>query len=263
MKILVVIAHPDEVELYAGGTVTALARAGHAVKVVSLTNGDAGHHAMDGVSLARRRAMEAVRAGEHMGVMEYDVWDAHDGELEPSVALRRRVIETIRGWRTDLVIAMHDDCPGHVDNRAAGRVVRDAVAFTRLPNVVPDKPHLDRLPMCLLMTDYAAVPCHKHDVVVDVDAVIDAKLDACAAHASQFFEWSPYERGLALEEDLHGFIRKHWGDFLLTRQDMRPALKQAYGHDRARHAESFQLAPYGRQAGVAEVREALGLGKCS
>lgn len=254
--------------MYAGGTVAALSRAGHAVKVVALTSGDAGHHAMDGVSLARRRAMEAVRAGEHMGVLEYDVWDAHDGELEPSVALRRRVIEAIRGWRTDLVIAMHADCRGHADNRAAGRVVRDAVAFTRLPNVVPDKPPLDRLPVCLLMTDYAAGGCHRHDLAVDVDEVIDAKLAACAAHASQFFEFAPFERGLVVppEGERHAFIQAHWAEYLLAGDDMRPALTEFYGVEKAgriRHAETFQLASYGRRVGVDEVREAWGLAKGS
>ncbi|MFD6214935.1 hypothetical protein, partial [Nocardia salmonicida] len=37
---------------------------------------------------------------------------------------------------------------------------------------------------------------HRHDVVVDVSSTIEAKLRACLAHASQFLEFAPWQRGL-------------------------------------------------------------------
>ena len=91
----------------------------------------------------------------------------------------------VRGWQADLVITLHDDCPGHPDNRAAGRAVRDAIAFCTTPNVVPEAPVLARTPLCLLMTDYGALKSHRHEVVVDVDETIEAKLGRvrCARHA--------------------------------------------------------------------------------
>ncbi|ACZ88286.1 PIG-L deacetylase family protein [Streptosporangium roseum] len=263
-KVLVVGAHPDEAEMYAGGTAALLARAGHAVKFVSLTNGDAGHFTMEPVPLARHRAKEAVRAAEALGVLEYEILDVHDGELEPSVAMRRKMIELIRGWRADVVIALHGEGPGHPDNRAAGRLVSDAVAFCTTPNVVPGSPALERQPLCLLMVDYAAPGFHRHDVAVDVDPVIDRKLDACAAHASQFFEYSPAARGLAdlvpaedATEERRAFVLTHWEEFMLAGDGMRPALAGRYGDAharRVRHAETFQLADYGRAVPEEELR---------
>ncbi|MEZ0076448.1 PIG-L deacetylase family protein [Planotetraspora sp. GP83] len=268
-KVLVVGAHPDEADMYAGGTAAALAREGHAVKFLSLTNGDAGHFALERIPLARRRAREAVRAAEHLGVLEYQIWDTHDGELEASIDMRKRVIEVIRDWRADVVIAFHDDCAGHPDNRAAGRVVRDAVAFCSVPNVVPDKPALDRAPLCLLMTDYGTGDCHRHDVAVDVDGVMEEKLLACAAHATQFFEFAPFERGFLDQvppedswPERREFVLTHWAEFMLAGDPMRPALARFYGDEHAekvRHAETFKLAGYGRQATDAEIRRLLPL----
>ncbi|MEV8635130.1 PIG-L deacetylase family protein [Streptosporangium sp. NPDC051023] len=255
-KVLVIGAHPDEADMYAGGTAALLARAGHAVKFVSLTNGDAGHFTMEPVPLARRRAGEAVRAAEALGVLEYEILDVHDGELEPSVAMRRKVIELIREWRADVVVALHGEGPGHPDNRAAGRLVADAVAFCTTPNVVPGRPALERQPLCLLMMDYATPGFHRHDIAVDVDPVIDRKLDACAAHASQFFEYSPQARGLTAlvpaedaVEERRAFVLANWEEFMIADDGMRPALAKRYGDahaQRVRHAETFQLADYGR-----------------
>ena len=52
LRILIFGAHPDDCDLRAGGTACKYARLGHQVRLVSLTNGDAGHYAMGGAPLA-------------------------------------------------------------------------------------------------------------------------------------------------------------------------------------------------------------------
>jgi LmbE family N-acetylglucosaminyl deacetylase len=269
MKVLVVAAHPDEAEMYAGGTVRLLANRGAAVKFMSLTNGDAGHYQMEPVPLKRRRAHEAYTAARLLGVLDYEILDIHDGELMPDLALRKTVISAICRWQADLVITFHDNCPGHLDNRAAGRVVHDSVGFCTNANIVGDLPPLLRSPICLKMTDYGAIPTHQHDVVVDVTETIEAKLRACAAHATQFLEFAPHERGFLGEVPPAGdwpseraFVLKYWPEFLLALDAQRPALRARYGDARGQqiaYAESFQLAPYGRAVKPSEVYEILGL----
>lgn len=200
LRVLVVAAHPDEPDEYAGGIAARLALAGHGVKFLSLTNGDAGHWSTPRKALARRRAAEAFAAARELGVQEYEILDEHDGELVPSIALRREVVARIRRWQADLVVTFHDECPGHLDNRAAGRLVREAVSVVGLANVVPRVPALATPPVCLLMPDHDALAHHRHDVVVDVSRTIEAKLRACLAHASQFLEFAPWQRGL-LDQD--------------------------------------------------------------
>lgn len=269
LKVLVVAAHPDEADMYAGGTAALLADAGHFVKFLSLTNGDAGHYEMARKPLAHRRAEEAYEAARLLNVAEYEILEHHDGELEPSFAIRKEVIASIREWQSDLVISFHDECARHSDNRAAGRLTRDAVEFSTLRNVVPNRPPLRRSPVCLLMTDYGAADHHRHDVAVDVDNTIEQKLRACAAHATQFLENAPHGRGFLDRVPVDGswsaqrdLILEFWPEFMYTQDDMRDGLAEVYGPgaaDDVEFAETFQLADYGRTTTAAEVVSMLGL----
>ncbi|MFI7417550.1 PIG-L deacetylase family protein [Nonomuraea sp. NPDC049684] len=244
LRTLVIAAHPDEPEIYAGGTAALLARSGHAVKFLTLTNGDAGHHELERGPLARRRAEEAWRAADALGVVDYEIFDVHDGMLEPTVELRLRVLAQIRAWRPDLVIALHADGGGHPDNRAAGQLAAHAVEFAMTRNLEVGKPALKRMPVCLLMTDYASAPVHRPDVVVDVSSALTAKLDACLAHASQFLEFAPWQRGFLDQAPPPGdvaagraFVLEHWAEFLKE--------------------ETFQFAGYGRKADREEIGRLL------
>ncbi|HEV2517172.1 MAG TPA: PIG-L deacetylase family protein [Devosia sp.] len=257
LKVLVVKAHPDEAEMYAGGTTRRLADRGVAVKYLSLTNGDAGHYKMEREPLKRRRAREAYAAARHLGVVDYEILDIHDGELMPDLAVRTAVISSIRRWQADIVITFHDDCPGHLDNRAAGRAVRDASDFCTNGNICPEVPPLAQAPICLKMIDYGALNVHKHDIVIDVGTSIEAKLRACAAHATQFFEFTPHERGVISEAPQTGdwpaeraFILKYWPEFMYS----LPAMSGGF-----EFAESFELADYGRRTSAEEVLKLFAL----
>lgn len=104
IRIIMIGAHPDDCDLDGGGTAILFSKMGHAVKFLSLTNGDAGHQTMKGEALAKRRLAEAQEAGKRFGVT-YDVLDNHDGQLMPDLEVRLQVIKKIREWDADLVIA--------------------------------------------------------------------------------------------------------------------------------------------------------------
>lgn len=83
VRVLVFGAHPDDCDFTAGGTCARYSRAGHAVTMVSLTDGAAGHHQMCGPPLAQRRRFEAAAAARVLGV-------EHDGLAEPVVPVLTR-----------------------------------------------------------------------------------------------------------------------------------------------------------------------------
>lgn len=261
ISLIVIGAHPDEADMYAGGTAALFAKMGHRVKFLSLTNGDAGHHEIGGGPLAARRYAEAQEAARRLGVLEYTVLDDHDSELFPTLDVRREVIRQIRDWRADVVISFHPDGGGHPDNRAAGRAVADAVPFVSLQNVVPAVPALRPSPLCLLMPDYATQKQHRCDVTVDVDSTIEKKLLACDAHATQFYEAAPWGRGFIDQvpqewAQKRAFILKYWEEFMVTLPEMRESLSHYYGAERGAavaHAEAFQFASYGRTPTTEEV----------
>lgn len=96
-------AHPDDCEYRVAGVAAKWSALGHKVKFVSVTNGDIGHYQMAGGPLALRRAEEMRRADALLGV-ESQVLDHHDGELTPSLEIRKELIRIIRDWKADVVI---------------------------------------------------------------------------------------------------------------------------------------------------------------
>ena len=95
LNIIVFGAHPDDCDIRAAGTAVKWVKAGHRVRFVSLTNGDAGHQTEGGAALGRRRRAEAEESGRRLGV-EYVVLDNHDGELLPDLQVRGQRIRHIR-----------------------------------------------------------------------------------------------------------------------------------------------------------------------
>ncbi|WP_256757611.1 PIG-L deacetylase family protein [Cohnella sp. WQ 127256] len=255
LQIIVIAAHPDEPEIYAGGTAALYAEMGHNVKFVSLTNGDCGHFQMSGKELIERRKQEAYEAARRLGVLEYTLLDVADGQLTNDYGIRAEVIRQIRGWKADVVISFHPDGPGHVDNRTAGKIVRDTADFIAMvPNAVPEAPHLTKSPLFLLMPDYAKRGTYKPDIVIDVGSVVEKKLLGCDAHASQFYEFAPWQRGF-LDQVPEGwelrreYLLKGWDTFLKVSKEMIPTLIASYGEDIANkvsYAEPFEVADYGR-----------------
>ena len=253
LNVIVFGAHPDDAESKPPGTAALYGRLGHRVKFVSLTNGDSGHHEIGGVELARRRYQEAQKVKEILGLVEYQVLDNHDGELEPSLANRRQVIKVIREFQPDLVL-----CPRpndyHPDHRYTSILVQDAAYMVTVPNVVPLTPHLRVNPViCYLQDDFQKPYPFTPSVAVDVDDVVELKLDALSCHVSQFFEWIPYNMGMADvptgEAERRAWLRKAIELFYLNTADKyRDLLVREYGPERGqkvRYAEAFEGCEYG------------------
>ncbi|CAH0122749.1 MULTISPECIES: PIG-L deacetylase family protein [unclassified Paenibacillus] len=263
IRVIVIGAHPDEPDIYAGGTAAFFAEMGHKVKFLSLTDGCCGHYSQHGPELVRRRMAEAQEAAHRLGIEEYEVLDTPDGQLLPDIRVRHQVIRRIREWQADIVVAFHPDGGNHADNRYAGKVVSDAASFVALtPNAVPDVPCLKKSPLFLLMPDYSMKHRYKPDLVIDVERVVEKKLLACDAHASQFYEFTPWQAGFLDEvpsswEDKKRFLLRYWGEFMYASGEMMPGLEKWYGKERAaavKYAEPFEIAPYSRRPDDEEIR---------
>src|SRR5215212_2112252 len=100
LRIICFGAHPDDCELQAGGVGALWAAQGHHVKYVSVTNGDIGHWREAGAPLALRRVKEVREASKILGT-SVEVLDNHDGELMPTLEIRRDLIRLIRRWKAD------------------------------------------------------------------------------------------------------------------------------------------------------------------
>ncbi len=151
IRVIAFGAHPDDCDIRAAGLAAKYAAAGHKVKFVSVTNGDAGHQSEGGGMLAARRRAEAEESGRRLGI-EYEVLDNHDGELVPSLEVRVQVIRKIREWNADIVLAPRPN-DYHPDHRYTGVLVQDASYMVTVPNLVTDTPALRKNPLFLYFAD--------------------------------------------------------------------------------------------------------------
>ncbi len=259
LRVIAFGAHPDDCDGKAGGLAAKYAAAGHKVKFVAVTNGDAGHHEQGGGILAKRRRAEAQEAGRRIGV-EYDVLDNHDGELLPTLEVRRQIIRKIREWQADIVLGPRPN-DYHPDHRYTGVLVQDAAFMVTVPNILPEVPALRKNPVFLYFSDSFTRPQpFRADIVVSIDDVFEKKIDMLDAHVSQMYEWLPWHDGKLAEVPKSTLARREW---LAGQRPSRlaPEWKAAaeiwYGAKAAgiQHAEAFEIAEYGRRPDDVEIKK--------
>jgi LmbE family N-acetylglucosaminyl deacetylase len=260
LRVIAFGAHPDDCDIRASGTAALFVSMGHAVKFVSVTNGDAGHHEMHGQELAARRLKEAKESAKRLGT-EYDVLDNHDGELLPTLPVRQQVIREIRGWNADIVLAPRPN-DYHPDHRYTGVLVQDAAYMVVVPSVTPDVPPLKKNPVFLYYEDRFQRPNpFRPDIAVRLDEVIDKKIAALDAHVSQFYEWLPWVDGRLNEVPKGTAERKEWLKNERSRppnEQVRASLARWYGPAKAastRYYEAFEICEYGVQPSPERIRQ--------
>lgn len=260
LRIIAIGAHPDDCDIKFGGTAAKLAKAGHAVKFLSLTNGDAGHQTLGGAALAKRRYLETQESARRLGIAEYQVLDNHDGELMPTLEVRRQIIRAIREWKADIVVAPRPN-DYHPDHRYAGILVQDAAYMVVVPNIVSDTPALRRNPIFLYYQDTFQKPApFRPDVAVPVDDVWDIKINGLDAHVSQFYEWLPYVDNRLEQIPSDPAARKKLL-YTMRIQPVTDAVRKTLAEElgeaaaaKVQFVESFELCEYGRRPSIEELR---------
>ncbi|KAB2905029.1 MAG: PIG-L family deacetylase [Anaerolineae bacterium] len=105
---LIVLAHPDDAEFFAGGTLAKWAEEGCRLTLFLMTSGDKGSGdltTLDGMQVAALRENEARCAAEKLGIGQVIFQRMKDGELSNSLELRRAIVRMIRLKRPDAVMS--------------------------------------------------------------------------------------------------------------------------------------------------------------
>lgn len=184
--VLAIGAHPDDVEVFMGGTVAKLTGAGLSVLLVDLSSGEPARYGASGV-----RAEQATRAAAILCADRITL-DFQDRMIADTPDCRMAVAEQILRFRPRFVFTS-DGCGVHPDHKAATDIVTNAVFYARLPkwDEVPASerlagtaPHeIDRLFFghCRMES-----PWERFDFAVDVTDTYDRKLNALAVYESVF-----------------------------------------------------------------------------
>jgi LmbE family N-acetylglucosaminyl deacetylase len=266
LRIIVFGAHPDDAEYKAGGCGAMWAKQGHHVMLCSVTNGDIGHWQMAGGPLADRRTAEVAACSKILGTTS-KVLDIHDGELEPNLENRKKIIRLIREWKADIVIA-HRPWDYHPDHRYVGVLVQDAAYMVTVPFICPDTPILTKNPVFMYSSDGFKKPYpFDADVAVSIDDVFDQKLEAIHELASQHYEGGAngseaHVRSVPPASDVAGrkdWLREQWDRRAGNEANrFRAALIERYGEDKGKavkYAEAFEICEYGRQPSQEELKK--------
>ncbi|WP_073488055.1 PIG-L deacetylase family protein [Streptoalloteichus hindustanus] len=193
-RVLVVTAHPDDVDFGAAGTVTTWTASGIEVVYCVCTSGEAsGDPTTPPETTARTREAEQRAAAATVGVREVLFLGHPDGRLTPSLELRRDITRVIRRFRPHRVLTWSPEInweflvTSHPDHRAAGEAALAAVyPDARNPHAHPELLVDEGLqPWVVHELWLADGPPERRNRVVDVTDVFPTKLAALRAHRSQ------------------------------------------------------------------------------
>jgi LmbE family N-acetylglucosaminyl deacetylase len=189
--VLVIVAHPDDIDFGTAGTVGALTAAGHEVVYRICTSGEAGPpEEMDREELAELRRSEQRAAAAAVGVTDVEFMGQPDGHLEANLELRKAISRVIRQVKPQLVITQSPE--RRWDRIFASHPDHLAVAEATMAAVYPDarNPHA-HVGLLEEGLEPHTVPevwvgaLEPIDVFVDITDTIDAKVAALSSHSSQ------------------------------------------------------------------------------
>jgi LmbE family N-acetylglucosaminyl deacetylase len=196
LRVLVISAHPDDVDFGCGGTLAKWAREGAEIVYAICTSGEKGTDdpSVCGPDLARTREKEQRAAAAVTGAKEVVYLRKPDGELEASLAFRGELVRVIRRHRPHVVFT-HDPANRsfdnqylfHSDHRIAGEAAFDAVYPAALnrnyyPNLLAEglEPHA--------VSEIYFFGAAQPDTWVDISSTMGLKIKALRRHASQIKE---------------------------------------------------------------------------
>ncbi len=208
VRVLVVTAHPDDVDFGMAGTVATWTAAGVDVTYCVCTDGDAGgfDRSVSRPAMAQVRRDEQRAAAKVVGVEHVEFLGYPDGRLAPTIELRRDISRVIRQVRPDRVVCQSPErrwdriFASHPDHLAAGEAsvcavypdARNPFAHPELLDPEGLEPHT--------VAELWLMASGRPDRHVDVTATAEQKLAALRCHASQLPDVA------AMEERVRGWL---------------------------------------------------------
>jgi LmbE family N-acetylglucosaminyl deacetylase len=191
-RVLIIVAHPDDAESWAGGTIAKLVRDGAQVAYCVATNGDkgSGDRTMTPERLAATRQAEQRDAARVLGVETVEFFNFPDCEVENTRRTRMVVTAAIRRHRPDLLLTQDPNRTtllgaSHRDHRIVGEIALDCVyplarAHLAFPELLDQglEPHAAKEVHLMVWGDHS-------NLVVDISETIEVKIAALACHVSQ------------------------------------------------------------------------------
>jgi LmbE family N-acetylglucosaminyl deacetylase len=231
-RVLVIAAHPDDVDFGAAGTVATWTQAGQEVIYCIATDGDAGGSdpSVSRADMVVVRRAEQVAAAKCVGVDDVRFLGYPDGRVEPTLGLRKDLARVIRQVRPDRLVSPSPDRnyarmpASHPDHRAVGSAALDAV--------YPDARNQFAFPE--LLADEGLAPWTVREVWLVASPQVDHFVDITETFGHKLAALQSHQSQVGQMENLEQFLR-----------GMLSRIAAMGGLPEGRLAEAFQIVPTG------------------
>lgn len=177
MSVLFCGAHPDDVELNAGGLAYKLRKEG--VYILDLTRGELATNGTD-----EERIRESYNAAKILGVKQRFILDLGDNKIENSYENRLKIIEIIRRVKCEILIIpyYYDRHPDHIK---ASQIVKDSAFYSGLIKIKTGSEKPSRPKLILYYSNFSIV---QPDIIINISKEFAQKMKAIKAFKSQFYQ---------------------------------------------------------------------------
>lgn len=227
LDILAFGAHPDDVEISAGGTLSLQASLGHRCGIVDLTQGDLGTRGS-----AETRAKEAARAAEILKVAARENLKFRDGFFKNDEEHQLEVVKMIRKYRPEIVLA-NAPTDRHPDHGKGGELVKVAAFLAGLRKVETtldgEKQEAYRPRLVLHYIQFQNL---KPGIIINIGQHLETKMESIRAYKSQFYDPESKEPATVVSsknfldsiryraQDMGRLIGAEFGEGFVSSQDL-------------------------------------------
>ena len=183
VDVLAIGAHPDDVELGCGGTISKMIAGGKTVAILDLTKGELGTR-----GTSETRAKEAENAAKILGVKLRENLEMPDGFLENTKEYQIKIVRAIRKYQPEIVFANAID-DRHPDHAKAAKLVSDACFLSGLRKIeTSQEGNLQEVWRPKYIFNYIQWKEITPDFVMDISDYQEQKVKSCMAYESQFYD---------------------------------------------------------------------------
>jgi bacillithiol biosynthesis deacetylase BshB1 len=225
LDILAFGAHPDDVEISSGATLLKYAKEGKSIGIIDLTEGELGTRGS-----TEKRYEEAKKASDFLGLKIRENLNMGDGFIAHSEENKLKIIECIRKYQPELILAnsVHDR---HPDHAKGAKIVAEASYLSGLRKIetevdgIPQEAHRPRM-LLHYVQDYYLTP----DIILDVSDTGKEKLELVKCFGSQFYNPNSEEPKTPISGE--GFFDYLEGRMLNLGRELGVRYGEAYTIDR-------------------------------
>lgn len=135
IDVLAVGAHPDDIEMFMGGTLLKMKDLGYRTAICDLTKGEAGTYGD-----AQTRQEELEKSARVLGLDNRVTLDIPDGGVRNTPGFRQKVIDVIRQLQPQIVFSFANHTMRHPDHYHCGQLVRESCYLSGLKKIITQYP---------------------------------------------------------------------------------------------------------------------------